>query len=173
MDQETRRNKIRDLIKAGTLPSYPSPADPVSGPAPCTGCGTTGAKMKFQRLPASLCHECAQTWSWLRGSGSPFRTATPSPGVGGASERRRASSACGDGRGPRRGGRLPRAVLVAARPRALGGGGLAPTLCRPKSSVPTSSWRTATVEALSVPVGPDPLGARNRLMACMAFTTDC
>ena len=65
MDQETRRNKIRDLIKAGTLPSYPSPTDPVSGPAACTGCGTTGGKMKFQRLPASLCHECAQTWQEL------------------------------------------------------------------------------------------------------------
>jgi hypothetical protein len=65
MDQETRRNKILDLIKAGTLPSYPSPADPVSGPAPCTACGTSGGKMKFQRLAASLCHECAETWRGL------------------------------------------------------------------------------------------------------------
>jgi hypothetical protein len=62
MDQETRRNKIRDLIKAGTLPSYPSPADAVSGTAPCTACGTSGGTMKFQRLSASLCHECAETW---------------------------------------------------------------------------------------------------------------
>jgi hypothetical protein len=62
MDQETRRNKIRDLIRAGTLPSYPSPADAVSGSAPCTACGTSGGTMKFQRLSASLCHECAERW---------------------------------------------------------------------------------------------------------------
>jgi hypothetical protein len=65
MDQETRRTKIRDLIKAGTLPSYPSPADSVSGPAPCTACGTSGGKMKFERLPATLCHECAKMWQDL------------------------------------------------------------------------------------------------------------
>jgi len=62
MDQETRTKTVAKLIKDGTLPNHPTPADAVSGPQPCRVCGAIGGKNALQGFNVSLCHECFKVW---------------------------------------------------------------------------------------------------------------